>query len=206
VSRILGFALVLTLAVAAVLFFFAPVLAFYDIRSSCQSQDVRALSELVDFDAVRASLRLQLEAGRQGVAAPAPDVLNDPAGATGNAIRNVADSVGKAFNDLIHPDQAKPAPPPIDVNTYLTPRALLGLTYGLAQNANVFDPASYDGKPPMPHIVFFSLEHTRLTVKDELHGTTTFTFERQGLTHWRLVHIGLPTPGTDAEANDSPAG
>ena len=206
VSRLLGLTLILIAAGAAALFYFAPTLAFYDIRSSCQSQDVEALSKLVDYDAVRAGLRLQLDAGDQGVAAPAPNAINDPVGATGSALKNVADSVGKAFSDMIHPEQARPTPPVIDANSYLTPRALLALTYGMALDANTSDPAHYDGKPPAPHVAFFSLEHTRLTVTDEMRGTTTFTFERQGVTHWRLVHIGLPTPGTDAETSPSPAG
>jgi len=208
VSRILGIALILIVAGAAALFYFGPTLAFYDIRSACQSQDVGALAELVDYDAVRASLRQQLEAGQSGVAAPAPDAIADPAGAAGNALKNVANSVGQAFNNLVHPDQAKPAPPPIDVNTYLTPRALLGLTFGMAASANTFDPGQYDTEPPAPHVAFFSLEHVRLTVKDEVHGTTTFTFERQGLNfaRWRLVHVGLPVPGTASEVNESPAG
>jgi hypothetical protein len=206
VSRLLGLALLIIVAGAAALFYFAPVLAFYDIRSSCRSQDVEALAQLVDYDSVRASLRLQLDAGQQGVAAPPPSAINDPVGATGAALKNVANSVGKAFSDMIHPDQAKPAPPVIDANSYLTPRALLALTYGLALDANTADPAQYDGKPPAPHVAFFSLEHTRLTVTDAMRGATTFTFERQGLTHWRLVHIGLPTPGTDAETAPSPAG
>ncbi len=47
----------------------------------------------------------------------------------------------------------------------------------------------------MPKIAFFSLEHARLTVKDPVRGTTTFTFERHGLTHWQVVHIGFPKPG-----------
>ncbi|MDI7775100.1 DUF2939 domain-containing protein [Asticcacaulis sp. EMRT-3] len=205
-SRLLSFLLVVIVAGAAALFYFAPTLAFYDIRSACKSQDIGSLAELVDFDAVRTSLRIQLEAGRQGVAAPAPDALNDPVGATGSALKNVADSVGRAFSDLVHPETAKPAPPPIDPNAYLTPRALLGLTYGQAEDADRFDPAGYEAKPPRPHVVFFSLEHVRLTVSDEIHGTTTFTFERHGLTHWRLVHIGLPLPGTDSETSGSPAG
>ena len=199
-SRLLGLALLVIVALAAGLFCFGPVLAFYDIRSACQSQDVGALAELVDYDAVRASLRLQLLAGKDGVAAPAPNAINDPVGATGGALKTVADSVGKAFDDLIHPDRAAPPPPPIDANSYLTPRALLGLTYGLARDADRFDPAHYGARPPAPHLAFFSLDHVRLRVTDAAHGATVFTFERRGLTHWRLAHIGLPTTpaGTDA--------
>ncbi|MDV6332709.1 DUF2939 domain-containing protein [Asticcacaulis sp. 201] len=204
-SRVLSLILVLIVAGAAGLFYAAPIISFYDVRSSCESQDIDALAKLIDFNTVRVSLKAQLDAGDKGLSAPAPSALNDPVGATGNAFKSVADSVGNLFNDLTNPNPKAPPKPVIDVNTYLTPKAILGLTYGVAKDANRFEPTRYDGKPPSPKTAFFSLERARLTVTDETHGTTTFTFERHGLTHWQLVHIGLPTAESEA-MKDAPAG
>jgi hypothetical protein len=206
VSRIFGFLLLVIIAVAASLFYAAPIISFYDVRSACKSQDIEALAKLIDFDSVRTSLKIQLLAGDEGIAAPAPSALNDPVGATGSAFKGVADSVGKAFNELVNPNAPKTPPKPvIDANSYLTPRALLGLTYGAAKDANTFELSQYEGKPPSPKTAFFSLERARLTVTDETHGATTFTFERHGLTHWTLVHIGLPTPDMEPKP-ETPAG
>ena len=176
-SRIFGFLLLVIIAVAAGLFYAAPIISFYDVRSACKSQDIEALAKLIDFDSVRTSLKIQLLAGDEGIAAPAPSALNDPVGATGSAFKGVADSVGKAFNELVNPNAPKTPPKPvIDANSYLTPRALLGLTYGAAKDANTFELSQYEGKPPTPKTAFFSLERARLTVTDETHGATTFTF------------------------------
>jgi hypothetical protein len=206
VSRIFGLLLLVIIAVAAGLFYAAPIISFYDVRSACKSQDIEALAKLIDFDSVRTSLKIQLLAGDEGIAAPAPSALNDPVGATGSAFKGVADSVGKAFNELVNPNAPKTPPKPvIDANSYLTPRALLGLTYGAAKDANTFELSQYEGKPPTPKTAFFSLERARLTVTDETHGATTFTFERHGLTHWTLVHIGLPTPDMEPKP-ETPAG
>lgn len=195
-SRILGVIIVIVLLLAAGLFYASPIIAFYDIRSAAKSEDIQSLAKLIDFDAARASLKAQLDASDQGVAAPAPSPLNDPVGATGNAVKNLGDSIGKAWNDLTHPQApSKPAPPPLTPDDFLKPRALLALTYGAGKDAATVDPDRFTAKPPAPKVAFFSLEHTRLTVKDPDRGTTTFTFERHGLIHWQLVHIGFPKPG-----------
>ena len=205
-SRIFGLLLIVVVLAAAGLFYAAPIISFYDVRSACQSQDIESLAKLINFDSVRTSLKAQLLAGDEGISAPAPSALNDPVGATGNAFKGVADSVGKAFNDLVNPNAVKTPPRPvIDVDSYLTPKALLGLTYGTAKDANRFELSKFEGKPPSPKTSFFSLERARLTVTDDTRGTTTFTFERHGLTHWTLVHIGLPTPDMEPKP-ETPAG
>ena len=196
-ARVLSLFLVIVLAGAAILFYCAPIIAFYDVRSAAKSEDVGSLAKLIDFDALRTDINTQLAAGDKGVAAPAPSALNDPLGATGSAVKNIGDSIGKAWNDLTHPSAtpSKPAPPPLTADDYLKPRAILALTYGAGRDAATVSPDTFAPKPPAPQVAFFSLEHTRLTVKDPVRGTTTFTFERKGLTHWQIVHIGFPKPG-----------
>ena len=204
-SRILGIVVVIVLLVGAVLFYESPTIAFYDIRSAARSEDIQSLAKLIDFDAARSSLKTQLDAGDKGVEAPGPSPLNDPVGATGKAVKNFGDSIGKAWNDLTHPQEAaKPAPPPLTPDDYLKPRALLALTYGAGKDAATVDPEKFTTKPPAPKVGFFSLQHTRLTVKDPDRGTTTFTFERKGIFRWQLVHIGFPKPG-EIEAEEAAA-
>ena len=204
VSRFLSLVLLIILIGGGGLFYAAPVISFYDVRSAAKSDDSESLVKLIDYDAIRADLKAQLLAGDGGVAAPAPSVLNDPVGATGNVLQQAADAVGKVFNQVVNPTAAKtPIIPVVDVDSYLKPKAILALTYGAGKDANVADVSN--AKPPAPKIAFFSLEHARLTVKDATHGTTTFTFERQGLTHWTLVHIGLPTPDMESKP-ETPAG
>ena len=200
-SRILSILLLIVVIGGGALFYAAPVISFYDIRSACKSQDIGSLGKLIDFDAVRTSLKAQIDAGDAGIAAPAPSALNDPVAATGDAFSKVAKSVGKAFDDLVNPKAtAAPPAPVVDANSFLTPKAILSLTYGAGKDAYKTDPATMTTKPAIPKIAFFSLEHARLTVSDAEHGTTTFTFERKGLTHWELVHVGLPVAGVDAVA------
>ncbi len=201
-SRFLSLLLLIVVVGAAGLFYAAPVIAFYDIRSAARSDDSESLVKLIDYDAIRSDLKAQLLADTTGVAAPAPSVLKDPVGATGNALEQAANAVGKALNQLVNPQAAAtPAPPPVDIESYLKPGAILALTYGEGKDANTADVTGL--KAPAPKVAFFSLEHARLTVKDAAHGTTTFTFERHGLTHWELVHVGLPKPGEDDDSASS---
>ncbi len=200
-GRIFALIVAVGLLVAAGLFYFSPTIAFYDIRSACKSNDIEALAKLIDFDSVRASLKTQLDAGPGGVGAPAKSALTDPVGATGDALKDIGASIGNAVNNLVNPGAPKPSTiVPPDPNAFLTPQALLALTYGYGKDAPKTGIEDL-GKPPLAQIAFFSLDRTRLTVKDADRGTTTFTFERRGLTHWVLVHIGLPTPGNDGDGS-----
>ncbi len=212
-GRIFALIVAVALLVAAGLFYFSPSIAFSDIRSACKSSDIEALAKLIDFDSVRTSLKTQLDAGPGGVGAPAKSAMTDPVGATGDALKDIGTSIGNAVNNLVNPNAPKPSsivrPDP---NTFLTPQALLALTYGYGMDAPKTTADELSGKPPVAQIAFFSLDRTRLTVTDPDHGTTTFTFERRGLTSWVLVHVGLPTPdtaakaGTSASSSSNPAG
>lgn len=194
-GRVLAIFLAIVLVGGAGLFYASPLIAFYDVRSSARAEDVEALAKLINFTSVRTSLKAQLEAGDKGVSAPPPSAIDDPAGAAGKAVKDIGDSIGKAWDGLVNPKAAKgPVKPPVDVELYLKPSAILALTYGAGKDAPIFDTAAV-AKPPIPSIAFFSLDRSRLTVKDAERGTTIFTFERKGLMSWEVTHIGLPKPG-----------
>lgn len=168
-QRILTWLLVMVASVAAVSFVAAPYVAFFAIRSAADAQDVQGLSQLVDFDSVRASLKT----GMSPPQSPAPSVLQDPIGAFNNAIRPIV----------------QPTPP---VDPYLTPQGLSNLTRG--QGRDAIRPQTPGAAPesPWPAVQYWGFNRCRLTVHDHKHADTVFTFERKGAFSWKLVQVGLP--------------
>ena len=171
--------LVLAAVVAAVLSFFAaPAVAFFAIRSAAEANDVAGLTRLIDFNAVRQSLRPQL-AGRPEAMAPAPSFLEDPIG---------------AFRRQIEQNPILRQP---DVDAYLTPAALTALLRGEGRYASQrttagVAPASAQARKPWPRPAYWSVNRARMAVTDQGGSRTLFTFERRGPFEWKLVHIGLP--------------
>lgn len=164
---------------AVFVFFAAPAVAFFGIRSAAEANDAAGLTRLIDYAAVRQSLRPQL-GGNPAATAPAPSFMEDPIGAVRRQIEQVS---------------AAPAP---DVEVYLTPAALAGLTRGegrYASQRTVGPQASPDATTtggPMPKPVYWGMNRVRMSVADEGGSETIFTFERKGPFEWKLVHVGLP--------------
>ena len=177
-KKLFGNLLVLAVIAAVVSFFAAPAVAFFGIRSAADANDVAGLSRLIDFSAVRQSLRPQLS-GNPAAMAPAPTFLEDPIGA-----------VRRQF-------EANDGATISDADAYLTPAALAGLTRGDGRYASqrferpVAEDAATEANP-MPAPVFWGVNRARMAVTDEGGSRTVFTFERKGPFEWKLVHIGLP--------------
>jgi hypothetical protein len=160
--------------VAVVAFFAAPAVAFFGIRAAAEAGDVAGLAKLIDYDAVRASLRPQLS-GRVEPLTPPPSILQDPVGA-----------IRRQFED--HPIINQP-----NVDAYLTPDAIWRLTSGYGRHSGADNPTALApdvGGPPWPRPAYWSINRARFTVHEN--GTTVFTFERRGPYEWKLVHVGLP--------------
>jgi len=188
VKRVILNLIVIGLVAAVVSFFAAPLVTFYGIRSAAQAGDVQGLSQLIDYDAVRASLRPQLS-NRPAPQTPPPSILQDPIGA-----------IRRQFDQTVQP--AAPAGP--DVESYLQPRALEGLTLGYGHGAPVFarppNGSQPSGRSVRPWPRYWSVNRARVAVKAPLGADeTVFTFERRGPFEWKLVHIGLP-PRSDMGA------
>lgn len=186
-KKLFGNLLLLAIVAAVVSFFAAPAVAFFGIRSAADANDVSGLSRLIDFGAVRQSLRPQLS-GNPAAMAPAPTFLEDPIGA-----------VRRQFDPA---DVATIA----DADAYLTPAALAGLTRGEGRYASQRSslPAGAAIDNPMPAPVFWGVNRARMAVTDDGGSRTIFTFERKGPFEWRLVHIGLPE-GAAPAASPPPA-
>ena len=173
-KRLFGNLFVIALVAAVVSFFAAPAVAFFAIRSAADANDAAGLERLIDYAAVRQSLRPQLT-GNPAAMAPAPSFLEDPIGAVR---RQLEPAVAGAP----------------DPDVYLTPAALGALSRGDGRYASqrtgpVSDAEAAD---PMPKPVFWGVNRARMAVTDDGGSRTVFTFERKGPFEWKLVHIGLP--------------
>ena len=187
-KKLFGNLLLLAIVAAVISFFAAPAVAFFGIRSAADANDVAGLSRLIDFGAVRQSLRPQLS-GNPAALAPAPTFLEDPIGA-----------VRRQF------EQADPTAV-ADVDAYLTPAALAGLTRGEGRFASQRSTTPAPAAPanPTPAPVFWGVNRVRMAITDEGGSRTIFTFERKGPFEWKLVHIGLPEGVAPAAPRAAPA-
>ncbi|HWQ87988.1 DUF2939 domain-containing protein [Brevundimonas sp.] len=193
--KFVGRFIVTLIAIAAISFFAAPGMAFFALRSAAETNDASGLARLIDYAAVRQSLRPQLD-GNPAAVAPAPSFMEDPIGAVRRQIEQAA------------------TPQAPDVEVYLTPAALAALTRGEGRYASqrtggpLPSPDATTTGGPMPRPVYWGMNRARMSVTDEGGSETIFTFERKGPFEWKLVHIGLPegvAPPAPAPAAPSPA-
>ena len=182
-KKVFGNLVLAAIALAVVSFFAAPAVAFFGIRSAAQSDDVAGLQRLMDFDAVRASLRPQLS-DRPEAMTPPPSFMNDPIGA-----------FRRQFEDVAAPQGPNP-------DAYQTPDAIDGLTRAEGRYAAVRTarPGTDEASAPWPRPVYWGINRARMAVTDEGGSDTVFTFERKGPFEWKLVHIGLPEGSTPQPA------
>lgn len=176
----------LGLAGGVLAFVLAPGYAFFALRSAALTGDVPALAELVDYPAVRSSLRPQLSDDPRADE-PEPSWIENP-------IEAIRRRLGEAAQGAAAPE----------VDAYLTPQALAGLTFGEGLNASERTRVEAEettleaSDRPWPGLVHWDPGRARLRIRDAGGSETIFTFSRDGVFRWRLSHIGLPE-GTAAE-------
>lgn len=160
---------------AALAFAAAPLFAFRALAAAARDGDAQALAELIDYGAVRASLRPQLAAQARRAAPPAPDIWSDPIGAVRRAIEPLQ------------------APPPV-VERYVAPEGLHDLTRGYEPGKA---PPSGAGRAAgLPSLRYWGPNRVRFAAHPPAAAeapAVIFTFQRRGPLAWKLVHIGLPT-------------
>jgi hypothetical protein len=159
--------LVLLLA-GGVVFVSAPWFAFRALRAAAQANDIQALAELVDFNAVRQNLQGQVD---PEASAPPPDIWHDPLGAMRHALQPLA--------------------PSKDMDAYLTPASINVLAAGQpgAHGETLLDSV------PGVHgrtIQYWDPNRCRIQVTETDGRKVLFSFERRGLFDWKLVQIHLP--------------
>jgi len=165
---ILTLFLVAVLAFGAV-FVSAPWFAFRALRAAAQSNDIQAMAELIDFNAVRQNLEGQVD---PEAAAPAPDIWHDPIGAMRHMLRPVA--------------------PTKDTDSYLTPAAINTLGAGDHPGPDTLADTfpGFHGRT----IQYWDPNRCRIQVTEADGRKALFSFERRGLFDWKLVQIRLPQP------------
>jgi hypothetical protein len=178
--------LVLAIFVFAAAFATAPWFAFRALKAAAQDEDVQAISELVDFPAVRRGLTEQLNAPAPATAsAEPPSIWRDPMSAFKRAIEPIA-------------------PPEPKVDRYLTVAGLSALTRGYAPGAarspSATPPTMAERvkaaiAAPHPTIAYWDPNRVRIAVRrpGQPGKTTVFSFRRGKLFEWRLTHVRLPT-------------
>lgn len=177
---------VLAIFIFAAAFATAPWFAFRALKAAAEYEDVQAISELVDFPAVRGSLTAELNDKTPANVAPAepPSIWRDPLGVFRKAIAPIA-------------------PPEPKVDRYLTIAGLSALTRG-------YQPGKAPSPPPKPltsmdkakaavagphaTIAYWDPNRVRISIKrpGQPEKTTIFTWRRDKLFTWRLVHVRLP--------------
>jgi hypothetical protein len=164
-SRPLLILFLVAVAVGCVSFAIAPLLAFRAVRSAAEFGDTKALSEVVDYNAVRESLRTQLRPSSAELRPPV-DLLHDPLGALRRAW--------------------EPVSPQVDVDPLLTPESLA--------KAPKLPPAGGAFGGPIPAVRYWGFDRVRLGVADPAKPAreTVFAFQRRTLFDWRLVAVRLP--------------
>ena len=171
---------VIALVAFGVVFVSAPWFAFRALHAAAQSNDVQAMAELIDFNAVRQGMAAQIDPAS---GAPAPDIWHDPIGAVKRALQPVVAS---------H-----------DSDAILTPNSIAALSTGSGPPKTT--PGSLSDTivdlVPGTHgrsILYWDPNRCRIAVKHDDGRQAVFTFERRGWVAWKLVQIRLP--GAPAEA------
>lgn len=161
---------VLAAVIFAIAFASAPWFAFRALRSAAQSQDIQALGELVDYNAVRGGLRAQIRP-TPAAQIPPPNIWEDPLGAMRRALQQ--------------PITQQP-----QVDNYLSPTALARMADGLPP----VGPAVKAGPLRLPNLLYWDFRRCRIGVEnpDDPTQLTVLTFARVGLFDWKLVRIRLP--------------
>ena len=172
--------ILIVLLFAAGVFVVAPWFAFRSLRDAAKTNDVPALSQLVDYNAVSDSLEPQIT-GVPASQTPPPDIWRHP-----------IEAIEHAFT----PRQAAPSSP--QVERFVGSKGLADLSDGLPPGA----PLPPAGKEPFPKIAFWGPDRCRITVADPSNParTTEFTFQRKGIFNWKLNRIVLPGHAAQAAA------
>lgn len=188
VKRILtGGAIGLVVVALVAAYFASPVLALHSLTEAAKAGDRAKLERLVDFPAVRDSLKSQLKAAMTRAFEQDPELRDNPFAAFGQLL--MVGVVDKAVDAFATPDAIAEM-----VATSRAPEKLSPSEHG---------PRVETGKPRDKSDTeirygFQDLDHFKATYRDKAKPDEPvfgLTLERQGLFRWKLVRIDL-SPAT----------
>jgi len=190
-----GWIILAVLAVLAVggAYLASPLLAFKALGEAAEAGDRDALERLVDFPAVRADLKAQLNTRLQGALQQDPALSQGPFGALGALL-------GPTIVDQV-------------VNAAVTPEGVAAIVrsgraplsdIGAAPSAPAPPPLA--AEPPAPaatpaaepkrssRFAYLDLNHVRASTitADDPAAPLGWVLERRGLFSWKLIRIELP--------------
>jgi hypothetical protein len=188
VKRILtGGAIGLVVVALVAAYFASPVLALHSMTEAAKAGDQAKLERLVDFPAVRDSLKSQLKAAMTRAFEQDPALQDNPLAAFGQLL--MVGVVDKAVDAYATPDAIAQM-----VATSRAPSKISPSDHG---------PRVETGKPRDKSDTeirygFQDLDHFKATYRDKAKPDEPvfgLTLERQGLFRWKLVRIDL-SPAT----------
>jgi hypothetical protein len=177
---------ILVVVAAAGLYLASPLMAFRSLAEAAETGDEAGLERMVDFPAVRESLKDQLNARLIGALRKDPALSEGPFGQLGALL-------GPSIVDQV-------------VNVALTPQGVAAMVRtGRAPLSDVGQTAPPPPEPrPAPQpgaepdrstsFAYDGLNRFRATMvrKDRPEAPLTWVLERRGLVGWKLVAIELP--------------
>jgi hypothetical protein len=155
-----------------------PYLAIRGIQQALKDQDVSALSDHVDFAALRVSFRAQLEdalARRAG-----SEMQSSLLGQLGLSLGNRV--VGLGVDAMVTP---------VGVAALLQGRSVWKRALGETANGDTYGPPAPVEPLKQAEHRYASLSRFTATTYDQAGAPTVFVFTRQGL-RWQLTDIRLP--------------
>jgi hypothetical protein len=183
-------------AVAFIGFYLAsPLIAFNALKAAAKEGDPDKLERLVDFPAVRDSLKAQMLAALNKSMAADPEMRDNPF--AGMAMMMVPTMVNGA------------------IDAYVTPDGLAAMVKGQkpVPDAPSREPAEPAAPPepaePAPKVKttlgYSDLNTFRVRIDPEETGALTMVMHRSGLFDWELKRIELPTDFAEAPPASNPA-
>lgn len=147
----------------------SPYWAANNLKESARTGDADTLEELVDFPAVRESLKSQFNASLMDKMQNDPEMADNP-------FAGLAMAIAPALIDRT-------------VDAYVTPDGIAAIARGQKPDETVREDPNIEYKSE-----WASLDKFRVTAEksDSDEAMPTFVFERRGIVSWKLTKIEFP--------------
>ena len=149
----------------------SPWYALYQLKQAAEARDRDKLEALVDFPAVRANLKSQVDSEITKAARAAGNLGWGPAAALGK--------LGASFGDR-------------KIKKLVTPENLQRLLSG--EHVPGVGGGEGGGGRLTPHLSYMTLDHVRVTLEQQNGGVLPLALimERRGVFGWKVVKVELP--------------